>query len=78
MSTRRFAEEFQAKAAGWIKERWVPAVERQAQATQSEDVRRLKVEFRRVTEGRDILERAAAYGAEYLVRLELIFVRRWG
>lgn len=39
----------------WIKRRRVPAAERQAQATQSEEVRRLKAELKRVTEERDIL-----------------------
>ena len=48
----------------WIKERRVPAAERQAQATQSEEVRRLKAELRRVTEERDILKKAAAYFAK--------------
>ena len=48
----------------WIKERRVSAAERQAQATQSEEVRRLKAELRRVTEERDILKKAAAYFAK--------------
>ena len=41
----------------WIKKRWVPAAERQTQATQSEEVRQLKAELRRVTEERDIPRR---------------------
>ena len=48
----------------WIKQRRVPAAERQAQATQSEEVRRLKAELKRVTEERDILKKAAAYFAK--------------
>ena len=37
---------------------------RQAQVVQSEEVRRLKAELRRVTEERDILKKAAAYFAK--------------
>lgn len=48
----------------WIKERRLPAVERRAQASQSEELRRLKAELRRVTEERDILKKAAAYFAK--------------
>ena len=48
----------------WIKERRLPAGERQAQATQSEEVRRLKAKLKRVTEERDILKKAAAYFAK--------------
>ena len=48
----------------WIKERRLPAAERQAQTVQSEEVRRLKAELRRVTEERDILKKAAAYFAK--------------
>ena len=48
----------------WIKERRQPAAERQAQVVQSEEVRRLKAELRRVTEERDILKKAAAYFAK--------------
>jgi transposase len=44
----------------WIKERRLPVAERQAQVVQSEEVRRLKTELRRVTEERDILQKAAA------------------
>ena len=40
------------------------AAERQAQVVQSEEVRRLKAELRRVTEERDILKKAAAYFAK--------------
>ena len=48
----------------WVKEHRVPAAERQAQVTQSEEVRRLKAELKRVTEERDILKKAAAYFAK--------------
>ncbi len=48
----------------WIKEQRLPAAERQAQVIQSEEVRRLKAELRRVTEERDILKKAAAYFAK--------------
>ena len=48
----------------WIKERRLPAAERQAQVIQSEEVRRLRAELRRVTEERDILKKAAAYFAK--------------
>jgi len=48
----------------WIKVRRLPAAERGAQATQSEEVRRLKAELKRVTEERDILKKAAAYFAK--------------
>jgi transposase len=37
---------------------------RQSQASQSEEVRRLKAELKRVTEERDILKKAAAYFAK--------------
>lgn len=42
----------------------MPAVERQAQVSQAEELRRLKAELRRVTEERDILKKAAAYFAK--------------
>ena len=48
----------------WIKQHKVPVAERQAQATQSDEVRRLKAELKRVTEERDILKKAAAYFAK--------------
>ena len=37
--------------------------ERQAQTSQSDELRRLKAELKRVTEERDILKKAAAYFA---------------
>jgi len=48
----------------WIKQHKVPVVEQQAQPTQSDEVRRLKAELKRVTEERDILKMAAAYFAK--------------
>ena len=48
----------------WIKTYGVPKPERQAQATQAEELRRLKAELKRVTEERDILKKAAAYFAK--------------
>jgi len=48
----------------WIKQHKVPMAERLAQATQSDEVRRLKAELKRVTEERDILKKAAAYFAK--------------
>lgn len=48
----------------WIKAYGVPKPERQAQATQAEELRRLKAELKRVTEERDILKMAAAYFAK--------------
>jgi transposase len=48
----------------WIKEQQTPAGQRQAQVTQSEEMRRLKAELKRVTEERDILKKAAAYFAK--------------
>ena len=48
----------------WIKAYGMPAAERQAQASQAEELRRLKAELRRVTEERDILKKAAAYFAK--------------
>lgn len=47
----------------WIKAHQVPAVERQAQGSQADELRRLKAEPKRVTEARDILKAAAAYFA---------------
>ena len=47
----------------WIKAYAVPASERQMQTSQTEELRRLKAELRRVTEERDILKKAAAYFA---------------
>ena len=48
----------------WIKIYKAPAGERQAQASQTEELRRLKAELKRVTEERDILKKAAAYFAK--------------
>lgn len=47
----------------WIKVYSVPAPERQMQTSQTEELRRLKAELKRVTEERDILKKAAAYFA---------------
>ena len=47
----------------WIKAYAVPAPERQMQTSQTEELRRLKAELKRVTEERDILKKAAAYFA---------------
>jgi len=47
----------------WIKARRTPPGERQAQLSQTEELRRLKAELKRVTEERDILKKAAAYFA---------------
>ena len=40
----------------WIKARRTPPVERQAQLSQADELRRLKAELKRVTEERDILK----------------------
>jgi transposase len=48
----------------WLKIHTAPADERQAQASQAEELRRLKAELKRVTEERDILKKAAAYFAK--------------
>ena len=48
----------------WIKQRRQPVAEPQGQVSQSEEVRRLKAELKRVTEERDILKKAAAYFAK--------------
>src|SRR3990167_7729037 len=47
----------------WIKAYAVPAPVRQMQTSQTEELRRLKAELKRVTEERDILKKAAAYFA---------------
>ena len=47
----------------WIKLQQIPAAQRLEQAGQSEEMRRLKAELKRVTEERDILKKAAAYFA---------------
>jgi transposase len=48
----------------WIKERGQPAPQRFEAQEQSVEIRRLKAEFKRVTEERDILKKAAAYFAK--------------
>ena len=48
----------------WIKQRRQPVAEPQGQVSQSEGVRRLKADLKRVTEERDILKKAAAYFAK--------------
>ena len=47
----------------WMKLQQIPAAHRQELVSQSEDMRRLKAELKRVTEERDILKKAAAYFA---------------
>ena len=42
----------------------MPPGERQAQLSQTDELRRLKAELKRVTEERDILKKAAAYFAK--------------
>ncbi len=48
----------------WVKRYGVPEEERKAVDVQTDDVRRLKTELRRVTEERDILKKAAVYFAK--------------
>lgn len=48
----------------WIKLQNVPPGQRQEMLSQTEEVRRLKAELKRVTEERDILKKAAAYFAK--------------
>ena len=48
----------------WIKQQQMPVGQRQEQLSQSEELRRLKAELKRVTEERDILKKAAAYFAK--------------
>ncbi|EHL24527.1 transposase IS3/IS911 family protein [Acidovorax sp. NO-1] len=47
----------------WIKTYTSPASDRQMQMSQADELRKLKVELKRVTEERDILKKAAAYFA---------------
>ena len=47
----------------WIKMFALPALEQQAKVSQTEELRRLKAELKRVTEERDIPKKAAAYFA---------------
>ena len=48
----------------WIKAYGGPVDDRQAHASQADELRRLKAELKRVTEERDILKKAAAYFAK--------------
>lgn len=48
----------------WMKEQQLPPGHRQEQVSQTEELRRLKAELKRVTEERDILKKAAAYFAK--------------
>jgi transposase len=48
----------------WIKAQRMPAGDRLAQVSQTDELRRLKAELKRVTEERDILKKAAAYFAK--------------
>ena len=43
----------------WVRQQQVPAAQRSQQLSQSEELRRLKTELKRVTEERDILKKAA-------------------
>ena len=47
----------------WVRQQQIPAAQRTLQVSQSEELRRLKAELKRVTEERDILKKAAAYFA---------------
>lgn len=47
----------------WMKKYTLAPEERHAQASQQEELRRLKAELKRVTEERDILKKAAAFFA---------------
>ncbi len=49
---------------GWIKRYSLPEGERRELEGQTAEIRRLKVELKRVTEERDILKKAAAYFAK--------------
>ena len=48
----------------WIKRYGLPEADRIEQQGQAAEIRRLKVELKRVTEERDILKKAAAYFAK--------------
>lgn len=48
----------------WIKAHRMPAAQRQSQGSQTDELRRLKAELKRVTEERVILKKAAAYFAK--------------
>ena len=45
----------------WVRERQMPLAARTQHLSQSDELRRLKAELKRVTEERDILKKAAAY-----------------
>ena len=47
----------------WVQKYSKPDAERQADAAQAEEIRKLKAELKRVTEERDILKEAAVYFA---------------
>ena len=47
----------------WLRERQMPLAVRTQQLSQSDELRHLKAELKRVTEERDILKKAAAYFA---------------
>ena len=47
----------------WIKRYTLPVEQRQTQTSQTDELRRLKAELKRVIEERDILKKAAAYFA---------------
>ena len=47
----------------WVRKRQMPLAARTQQLSQSDELRRLKTELKRVTEERDILKKAAAYFA---------------
>ncbi len=48
----------------WMKEQQLPPGQLQEQLSQTEELRRLKAELKRVTEERDIFKKAAAYFAK--------------
>jgi transposase len=48
----------------WIKEQQLPLGQHKEQLSQTEELRRLKAELKRVSEERDILKKAAAYFAK--------------
>jgi transposase len=48
----------------WVKRYSIAPEQRLAQDVQSDELRRLKAELKRVTEERDILKKAAAYFAK--------------
>lgn len=49
---------------GWIKRYNQPEAQQQQESSQQAEIRRLNAELRRVTDGRDILRKAAAYFAK--------------